>query len=160
MTGKLAKQETDMKTRRSFLLGCSALVALAAAPGVLAQPARPLLKVYKSPACGCCGDWEKHMRANGFRIETHAINDVAPIKRQYGVPEQLSSCHTATVDGYVVEGHVPAEDVKRLLRERPKAAGIAVPGMPIGSPGMEQGPPEPYSTIAFDGAKTWVYARH
>jgi hypothetical protein len=149
-----------MATRRAFLIFAGAAVSLSALPGAFAEAAKPLLRVYKGPACGCCGDWEEHMRENGFRVETHEIDDVWPVKRKLAVRDELSSCHTGVVEGYVVEGHVPAADVKRLLRERPKAIGIAVPGMPIGSPGMEQGPPEPYSTVAFDEAKSWIFERH
>lgn len=134
-------------------------MALAAVPAAQAQ-LKPLVTVYKNPACGCCGEWEKHMRASGFRVETNAVADVTPLKRKLGIPEALYSCHTATVGGYVLEGHVPAGDVKRLLRERAKLVGLAVPGMVVGSPGMEQGAPQPYSTIAFDDRGSRVFARH
>lgn len=100
------------------------------------------------------------MRAAGFRLETRNLADVTPLKSKLGVPEALRSCHTATVEDYVLEGHVPAADVKRLLRERTKTRGLAVPGMPIGAPGMEQGPPEPYATIAFDRTGSRVFERH
>ena len=99
------------------------------------------------------------MRANGFTIRTVALDNVIPLKRKLGVPAQLDSCHTAVVDGYVVEGHVPAADVKRLLRER-SAKGLAVAGMVSGSPGMEGPAARPYDTIAFDGADTRIFARH
>jgi hypothetical protein len=148
-----------MISRRVFVLGAGAGLALATIPAAHAQY-QPLVTVYKSPACGCCGEWEKHIRANGFRLETKPVADVTPLKRQYGVPESLYSCHTATVGGYVLEGHVPAADVKRLLRERTKTTGLAVPGMVPGSPGMEQGAPQPYSTIAFDDRGTRVFERH
>ena len=148
-----------MITRRAFVFGAGAGLALAALPGAQAQYA-PLVSVYKGAACGCCGQWEIHMRANGFRVETHNITDVVPLKRKLGVPETLYSCHTATVGGYVLEGHVPAIDVKRLLRERTKTRGLAVAGMVPGSPGMEQGAPQPYSTIAFDDRGTRVFERH
>ena len=115
--------------------------------------------VYKSPTCGCCTKWADHMRANGFKVTTKEVNDLGAVKVRYGVAQHLSSCHTALIDGYVVEGHVPADVVERMLRERPKIAGIAVPGMPQGSPGMEQGmPPEHYDVVAFDGqGGTTVY---
>ena len=134
-------------------------MALAAVPAAQAQ-LKPLVTVYKNPACGCCGEWEKHMRASGFRLETHNVADVTPLKRKLGIPEALYSCHTATVGGYVLEGHVPAGDVKRLLRERARVIGLAVPGMVVGSPGMEQGAPQPYATIAFDERGSRVFARH
>jgi hypothetical protein len=145
--------------RRSFLLGALGAVALARLPAAQAQ-VKPLVTVYKSPACGCCGEWEKHMRENGFRLETNKLSDVTPIKRNLRVPESLYSCHTATVGGYVLEGHVPAADVKRLLRERAPVTGLAVPGMVPGSPGMEQGAPQPYATMAFDARGSRVFARH
>ena len=116
--------------------------------------------VYKSPTCGCCGEWVKHMQASGFRVESREVADVTPIRHKYGVPDELSSCHTALVGGYTIEGHVPAADIKRLLRERAKATGLAVSGMVVGSPGMEQGPPQPYTTIVFDGRGGKVFERH
>lgn len=149
-----------MPRRRSFVLAGAAAVSLGMLPHAWAQHALPTVTVYKSPACGCCGDWEKHMRAAGFRLETRNLADVTPLKSKLGVPEALRSCHTATVEDYVLEGHVPAADVKRLLRERTKTRGLAVPGMPIGAPGMEQGPPEPYATIAFDRTGSRVFERH
>ena len=117
--------------------------------------------VYKSPTCGCCNAWIKHLEANGFAVRAHNVNDLDAYKRRHGVTPQLAACHTALVDGYVVEGHVPAADIKRLLAERPKVKGIAVPGMPMGSPGMEGPIKEPYSTVTFDDAgRTTIYARH
>lgn len=125
-----------------------------------AAQAAPLVTVYKSPACGCCIEWVKHMRANGFRVETHDVTDVTPMRRRAMVPDELGSCHTALVGGYAIEGHVPAADVWRLLKERPRVIGLSVPGMVVGSPGMETGPPQPFSTIAFDERGTRVFARH
>lgn len=117
--------------------------------------------VYKTPTCGCCSKWVDHLEANGFKVKSKNLADVTPVKRMNGVPLQLSSCHTAIIGGYFVEGHVPAEDVKRLLEERPDVAGIAVPRMPEGSPGMEGPNPEPYSVLAVkkDGSIE-VFARH
>lgn len=137
--------------------GAAALMGFA--PYAFAQRSGAVT-VYKSPTCGCCGDWVKHMRANGFQVEAHDVNDVSPMRRRYGVPGSLASCHTAVVGGYAIEGHVPAADIKRLLRERPKVVGLAVPGMVIGSPGMEQGAPQPYETLAFDAQGSRVFARH
>lgn len=125
-----------------------------------AQQALPLVTVYMSPTCGCCGEWVKHMRASGFRVEAHEVAEVTPIRRKYAVPDKLSSCHTALAGGYVIEGHVPAADIKRLLREGARVKDLAVPGMVVGSPGMEQGPPQPYATIAFDERGIRVFARH
>lgn len=117
--------------------------------------------VYKGMNCGCCADWVNHMRSNGFDVKTKDVEDVAPYKTRYGVPDELQSCHTAVVDGYVIEGHVPAKDIKRLLEEKPKITGLAVPGMPIGSPGMEGPVQQPYEVKAFDKAgNRSVYARY
>jgi len=116
--------------------------------------------VYKSPTCGCCKAWVAHLRENGFKVEVHEQYNVTSVKNELGVPSRLRSCHTAKVGGYVVEGHVPADQVKRLLEEKPDMAGLAVPGMPMGSPGMEGPRKDPYEVIAFrrDGG-TRVYAR-
>lgn len=117
--------------------------------------------VYKSPACGCCKNWVKHMQANGFSVETIDVADVTPYKFKNGIGPMLASCHTALVEGYAIEGHVPASDIKRLLKERPKIQGLAVPGMPSGSPGMEQGYQDPYNVLSFDKAgNVSVYSRH
>lgn len=116
--------------------------------------------VYKSPACGCCSGWVEHLRANGFNVQTHDLSDVTPHKIRLGVPPRLGSCHTALIDGYVIEGHVPAQDIKRLLEERPDIAGLAVPGMPSGSPGMS-GPPQRYDVMSFEKNGDFkVYAQH
>lgn len=121
----------------------------------------PVVVVYKSPTCGCCTKWVDHMREAGFRLEVHDVPNVAPIKAQHGVTHDLQSCHTALVDGYVFEGHVPAEVIRRFLAERPMFAGLAVPGMPMGSPGMEGPYKDRYDVIAFrrDGARE-VYSSH
>lgn len=120
------------------------------------------LVVYKSPTCGCCGGWADHMRANGFTVIERDTSDVGAVKQRLGVLPSLGSCHTAIIAGYVVEGHVPADDVIRLLEERPAIVGIAVPGMPAGSPGMEMVRPfESYEVIAFDkNGRTSVFSRH
>lgn len=117
--------------------------------------------VYRTAACGCCGKWVDHLREAGFEVRVEDRRDLAPVKAELGVPGDLASCHTAVVDGYVVEGHVPASDVKRLLEERPDVAGLAVPGMPVGSPGMEGPREERYSVVAFDGeGNRTVFQRH
>jgi len=123
-----------------------------------AEPAE--VHVYKSPRCGCCSKWVDHLRSHGFSVTETNVDDVVPIKRENGIPEKLSSCHTALVDGYVVEGHVPAADLTRLLEERPEIAGIAVPGMPIGSPGMEGPNPERYQVLSFGGDGVGVFSEH
>jgi hypothetical protein len=122
----------------------------------------PKVVVYKSESCGCCLGWVRHMEAAGFKVEVHNQDNMDPIKQALGIPPKLGSCHTAKVDRYYIEGHVPAEDVKKLLAEKPLAAGIAVPRMPIGSPGMEQGNyREPYDVLLVErNGKTTVYASH
>ena len=123
----------------------------------------PRVLVHKSPTCGCCGKWVEHLRASGFEVEVDDNTDMAAIKDGLGVPEATRSCHTAEVGGYFVEGHVPADDIKRLLAEKPKARGISVPNMPAGSPGMEvpSGRVESYTTVlvANDGS-TSDFAQH
>lgn len=122
--------------------------------------AAPAVEVWKSSACGCCGGWVDHMRQAGFAVTVHDTEDMETVKAAKGVPPQLGSCHTATVDGYVVEGHVPAADIRRLLAERPAAKGLAAPGMPQDAPGMDMETGEPYEVVLFGpgGAKT--FARH
>ena len=112
--------------------------------------ALPTALVYKTPSCGCCNLWVDHMREAGFEVDARNLNDLIPVKIDAGVPPRMSSCHTALIDGYVVEGHIPAEHVKRLLEERPDVVGIAVPGMPIGSPGMEGIGARPYQVLSWD----------
>lgn len=118
--------------------------------------------VYKSSNCDCCNKWIDHLWANGFTVEALSVADGVPYKKANRVPPALGSCHTATVGGYVIEGHVPADDIHRLLKERPKVYGLAVPGMPVGSPGMEQdSQTERYEILTFDRAgDTTVYARY
>lgn len=113
--------------------------------------AGPEITVYKSPTCGCCKKWVKHLEDNGFEVKAENVTDVIQYKIKYGVTPQLASCHTAVIDGYTIEGHVPASDIKRLLRERPALQGLSVPQMPVGTPGMEQGDrKDPYQVISFD----------
>ncbi|MDK9714771.1 MAG: DUF411 domain-containing protein [Sulfuritalea sp.] len=130
-------------------------------PAVWAAGALPTVEVYKSPTCGCCGKWVDHMKANGFKVVTHEMNDVTPHKQRLGVPVGMGSCHTAEVGGYLVEGHVPAEDVKRLLAEKPQAKGLVSPGMPQSAPGMDLPGKVPYEVLLVraDGS-TATYARH
>lgn len=117
-------------------------------PGATAD--LPEVTVYKSPTCGCCSDWVTHLRDNGFSVTVNDEVNMKPIKRRGKVPKDLAACHTAAVGDYVVEGHVPADEVKRLLRQKPDLHGISVPGMPVGSPGMERGDRvEPYSVVGF-----------
>ena len=148
-----------MKLKRNRLL-VAALLALAAA-GAGAEPL-PEVVMHKDPNCGCCGQWAEYLQANGFRVKTVMEDDMQSVKRRFAVPQRLTSCHTAKVGGYVIEGHVPASAIKRLLREKPAVAGLAVAGMPLGSPGMEvPGKKDPYDVMSFDKAgKAAVYESH
>lgn len=151
--------------RRAFLAGLAA-APLAAAALAGATPARadslPEIVVWKDPNCGCCGAWVDHMREAGFPVIVNETADMAPVKQRLGVPAVLGSCHTATVEGYVVEGHVPAQAVKRLLAERPEAQGLSVPGMPIGSPGMEVPgvADEDYDVVLFGEGRMERFSRY
>jgi len=119
------------------------------------------MTVYKSPYCGCCGAWIDHVKASGIRVKVTNMEDVTPVKRHYGIAPELHSCHTAVVGPYVIEGHVPAEDIMRLILNAPEAKGLAVPGMPIGSPGMEQGSTrEPYRVFLFGNKGVSVFSRY
>lgn len=151
------------------LVGCTAAqnsgqltpknaTATAEAQAVLASE----ITVFRSPTCGCCSKWIDHAEAAGFQVKDEVTEDMSAIKQQYGVPQNLTSCHTTVVGDYVVEGHVPVEDVQRLLVEKPDVAGIAVPGMPIGSPGMESGDyTEPYTVFSFtESGETAAFAEH
>lgn len=161
-------------TIRTFSL-TAAFLAVTAVAGALAgceqqapaasadtSPAAQMV-VHKTPTCGCCGEWVDHMRQAGFEVEVKEAGDLSPVKERVGVPYGMGSCHTAEVDGYFVEGHVPAADVERLLAERPDARGLTVPGMPLGSPGMEvpSGEVQAYEVLLVhpDGS-TSVFARH
>jgi len=158
----MTKHKRSQKTRwaRPLLasVAFSAVVAGTLFPGS-AYAAE--FTVYKSPSCGCCSKWVDHLQANGHTVAAQNIENVDMIKKMVGVPERLQSCHTAMVDGYVIEGHVPAQDIERLLAERPKAKGLAAPGMPTGAPGMEGGAPDRYNVMLFkaDGSAD-VYARY
>ena len=151
--------------RRSFLSGLMAAPLTATLlPVTGARADAPLVSVAKSPTCGCCTAWVRHMRASGFRVEAQDVTDdtLSALKRRVGLAPEQMSCHTARVEGYVVEGHAPAEEVHRLLAERPEARGLAVPGMPAGSPGMEMGAMrDAYDTLLIgkDGRAT-VFASH
>lgn len=128
----------------------------------VAAQQKPMVSVFKSPACGCCGKWVDHMKANGFDVKVQDVDDISAVKEKLGVAPEISSCHTSQVGGYVIEGHVPAASVQRLLKEKPTVAGLTVPGMPAGSPGMEVpgGHQEPYAILTFDkSGKTSVYER-
>jgi hypothetical protein len=135
----------------------SGLVALP----LLASAATPVLEVYKSAMCGCCKEWVKHLEANGLRVNVHDVANPSDVREKMGIPDQLGSCHTATVGGYAIEGHVPAAEIKRLLANRPKAKGLAVPAMPMGAPGMEGPRRDPYDVLLVqDGGRTSVYKHY
>jgi len=122
---------------------------------------KPTITVYKDPACGCCKNWIAYLVKHGYRVDAKDRPDMPGIKSSLGVPAALTSCHTATVNGYLIEGHVSAEDIDRLLAEKPKIAGIAVPGMPAGSPGMDGPRTQHYEVLAFDkNGKTTVFSKH
>ena len=141
----------------TVLLTLFALGAVANLPASAAEA----VDVYKSPYCGCCEKWVEHLRQAGFAVRTHDVNDVPAARQRLGMPERLGSCHTAKVAGYVVEGHVPAADIQRLLKEKPQAVGLAVPSMPPGSPGMESPKPVPYNTLLVrTGGEITVFAKH
>ena len=154
--------------RKTTLIYSAAAMLIAGAIGVSAQQktataAKPVAVVYKTSSCGCCKLWVEHLKANGFTVETKDVSsdDVRAVSKAAGLKDDDSSCHTAKIGGYIVEGHVPASDIQRMLKEKPAIAGIAAPGMPQGSPGMEQGSKEPFDVVSFtkDG-KTKVYAKH
>jgi hypothetical protein len=148
---------------RRFFIAMSVMLAGGAFIHAQApRAAKPQVVVYKSATCGCCVNWIAHMKQNGFDVKAMDVEDIDKVKRTYGVPASASSCHTALVDNYVIEGHVPADAVSRLLREKPKIAGLAVPGMPVGSPGMEMpgGRKDPFAIVAFEkNGTTTVYDR-
>jgi hypothetical protein len=144
----------------------AALVLSFAFSGLLAQnpaPPKPMLTVFKTATCGCCAKWVDHMKANGFDAEVRDVHNLDAIKEKLGVPPVLGSCHTARVGRYIIEGHIPSDVVHRLLKERPAVSGLAVPGMPIGSPGMEVlgNYRQPYAVLTFDSrtGQTTIYAR-
>jgi hypothetical protein len=124
---------TSTSLQRRRLLGAALLAPMAAAA---TTPPKPLVQVWKSPSCGCCKDWIAHLEANGFAAKVHDVGNTG-MRGRLGIPAALGSCHTTLIGAYAIEGHVPAADIRRLLAERPNALGLAVPGMPVGSPGMD-----------------------
>ena len=150
--------DTPLLTRRMMLT-----LAASAAAGVATRASaatRPAIHVSKDPNCGCCTGWVEHLRNNGFTATVADTADMQTVKRRLGVPEELASCHTAEIAGYVIEGHVPAQAIDRLLAEKPTARGLAVPSMPIGSPGMEGGRPEVYEVMLFGDSAPVGYGRY
>ena len=153
-----------MMQRRQFVTATLVVASTAAIAQPVPTGKPPLLQVWKDPNCGCCQDWVKHLQASGFLVQVIDAGNVAARKR-LGMPDALGSCHTARVGGYVIEGHVPAADILRLLREKPDALGLAVPGMPIGSPGMDgpeyKGRRDPYDVLLVSrGGATRVFQSH
>jgi hypothetical protein len=142
-------------TRRAVL----AALAIAALPLRVRAAERPRVTVHKDPGCGCCTGWVEHLQAAGFPVTAIDTPRMNAVKARLGVPHELAACHTAEVDGYVVEGHVPAAAIDRLLAERPAAKGLAVPGMPVGSPGMEGGEPEIYDVVLFGPGESRVFGK-
>lgn len=150
---------------KSLALGAGffalALTTGAAIPAVNATPKPPTITVYKDPGCGCCKSWIAHLVEHRYRVDARDTRDMAGVKRTLGVPDGIAACHTAVVGGYLIEGHVPAADIARLLAKRPKIAGLAVPGMPMGAPGMEGPRKEHYQVLSFDkNGKTGVFASY
>jgi hypothetical protein len=147
-----------MKFLTTVVLTTTFLASAAAAQRP--QPKPQAITVYRTATCGCCASWVDHLKSAGFAPTVHIVPTTDAVPPRKGMPESLHSCHTATLEGYTVEGHVPADVIKQLLKERPKIAGIAVPGMPAGSPGMESPNPQRYDVIAYDATgKTSVFAR-
>lgn len=152
-------------TRLVVALVTIAITGLGLGAAAQQKPAAAAQKitVYKTSSCGCCRLWVDHLKASGFDVQAMDVSsaDVRAVSKAAGLKDDDTSCHTAKVGNYVVEGHVPADDIRRMLKEKPAIAGIAAPGMPQGSPGMEQGSKEPFDVVAFtkDG-KTTVYAKH
>jgi len=148
---------------RRQILGALAAAPLAmAAPTLMAAPPLPEVHVFKTATCGCCGGWVEHLKASGFPVRVTEVDDTMAARQRLGMPDRFGSCHTASVVGYVLEGHVPADDVKRMLAQRPKSIGLAVPGMPVGSPGMEVGSrKDPYDVLLIDrSGQPSVYAKY
>jgi hypothetical protein len=156
---KMMKSNDGQFERRAVLGLLTSAVAVTLATGVHAEPP-PVMQVFKDPNCRCCGAWVEHLQANGFTVTVATAPNIQEVKARVGVPKELSSCHTGEISGYVVEGHVPAHAIQRLLAEKPAAIGLAVPGMPIGSPGMEGPNPVAYDVILFARDHQEVFGRY
>ena len=151
--------------RKSFAVGtvflALTLTTGAAKPSVDTAPEQTKITVYKDPGCRCCKNWIDHLIKHGYGVDAKDTPAMAEVKRTLGVPDALTSCRTAVVNGYLIEGHVPAADIARLLKQKPKVVGLAVPGMPMGSPGMERPASQHYQVLSFDkNGKTKVFAAH
>jgi hypothetical protein len=143
--------------RRQF--ACLALATTIGLPA-LARRAAPTIEVFKSESCGCCGAWVEHLKANGFATRVTNVDNPSDYRQRAGIPDELGSCHTGLVGGYAIEGHVPAAEIKRLLAEKPKARGLAVPAMPLGSPGMEGPRKDPYDVFLVDAKGRATVYKH
>ena len=151
------------KSRRLWFLlaGTLAILSVPAISHAEKKDGLTKITVYKTPSCRCCRKWISHLEKNGFEVEAYNKENMSSIKYKMGIEPKYQSCHTAMVDGYYIEGHVPADDIRRLLKEKPTAAGLTVPGMPKGSPGMEVGGKDPYAVLLVDKAgKQKVYNRY
>lgn len=147
--------------RRTFMQAAIAAMLLPATVAKAAKNPLPVIEVYKSASCGCCHVWVDHLRANGFAVKAVDVPNPSDYRTKYGIPDDLGSCHTGVVAGYALEGHVPAAEIKRLLAERPKARGLAVPGMPMGSPGMEGPRKDPYDVLLIQAdGRSRVYKHY
>ena len=147
--------------RNTLVIAMLTIVVSFYASSLQADPELPIATVYKSPTCGCCGKWISHLEANGFKVVAKNSNDLATIKQQLGIQLQYQSCHTAKIGNYIVEGHVPATDIKRMLAEKPDISGLVVPGMPMGSPGMEGSRVDNYDVIAIkEGGEATIYSSY
>lgn len=144
--------------RRRLLALAGGLAGTLMLPGHRVHAGATSIEVFKTPACGCCSLWVEHLESSGYRIVAQDMADLTQVKRLAGVPPALEACHTALVEGYTIEGHVPAAAIGRLLRERPAVRGLAVPGMPAGSPGMPASDPERYHVFAFGAGEPGIFA--
>ena len=147
-------------SRRTLLANAAATALLALPISRASAAALPRITIWKAANCGCCVHWVEHLHGAGFTTEVIEVADMDPVKARFGIAADLASCHTGLVEGYFVEGHVPAGAIKRLLAERPQARGLTVPGMPAGSPGMETGTKMPYEVLLLTAAGPTVYERH
>lgn len=155
----------EQPARRRWLRAVLSVSALVAAPAWAAPAAKTVVEVWKSPQCGCCKDWVSHLEKEGFAVSVHEVGDLDGARRRLGMPARFASCHTAKVGNYLLEGHVPAADIRRLLAQKPAAIGLAVPGMPVGSPGMDGpeygGRRDPYAVLLVLGDNHWqAFARY
>jgi hypothetical protein len=159
----LCAAPTTLPHRRALLMSACALGLGALVPASQAQSVRPLMMVWKTPTCGCCKLWVEHLEKEGFSVKTHDVAQTGPVRTRLGIPDDMGSCHTGVVAGFAIEGHVPAREIKRLLAEpeslRQQVIGLSVPGMPIGSPGMEMGTKRDKFDVmlVLKGGKSRVY---